>query len=1379
MKTARVSVCLAILLCGVLSSPLFAQGLPPGGGSYGLPPTGQAGVTDAPPDSYDIFDNRRFQFRTDFGDGVGYAKGFQTFGAFQPIIIDPDDLILFLNPRGIVTYTGELAANGGAGARWYDRGSDRIWGLSAWYDYDNTGDNKYDQIGASFESLGQYLDVRANTYILTHGGRDFIGRFLTGQQQFIGNNIGIGQISTYDNPLSGGDFEIGGALPGIGDIGGRAYAGGYYYQGDGTGAVYGVRGRAEALITQDLWGTVIVTHDKLFGTNVTGAFTWYLGSGQQARWFQRIPMQDRMWQQVERQYRIAVWREQQADTVLALRNGGTGGSGGPAGTPIFVVHVDNTAGGGGDGTAEHPLNFLPTTTGSNVDIVFVHRGNGTSTNMNNGITLNSFQRLLGQGVQHLFNSQQGTFVLPGYSPGVLPSITNPAGDVVTLASFNEVSGFRISGGGRHGITGTGIDSFNINNVNVFNNGDGLTHTGAGIAITNASGVGQVFDATLTANAADGMRIDNTGTTLSLAVNRVTADANFNGIALVETAGSTMNVTMADTTADNNQHDGIIISATAASTFNGLFDRITANSNNVPQVDVGFGNGMTVTANASTVNLEIQHSTFNNNNLNGVSVVGTNASIVNLAMLNNNSTISNNLQSGLFYDITDSTGNVVLQNNIFNNNGAFGAFVQATNGSLAFVAGGLGTEDINGNGVLDPGEDANGNGLFDRQGNTFDANHGAAIAYTLRDAATGTIDIRGNLITRTLNDTGLSTIYNGQGIDVRLTGSTGASNATAILTSGIIDRNTIGSLTDATLGNAGAGMVVFADQLTTLSNVTVGNTDGVANNGNLVANNAGIGINFERRNQAIVNNILIQDNRVSLNTLDGVAIIAANTANDLNDYTMQSNVITNNGNATNLQTAGVRLRVEADAHLSVSMFDNLISNNVNDGVLTVEQVNLPTDQRFVTGVWDRNTITNNGQNGIHLTAASSALVIGSSLNNGNTITGNLGTGPGSGQGIRISGAGTGSIGFNNISNNNGGGIYVIDATFKGWTITSNSIVQNNGDGLRIVQTFPGGIAGGAGVFVDAESNIIRDNAQRGVNILNGGDVTTTVILNGNNIFGNGFEGIRVVNTAVDDPLQADLVPSAPGPTLNLPATGLVTRNPVLFLTVTNNNIEGNGRFSTAGTSNGLVILVGSAGGGYTFTDNGGFFAGGTRAGVGATVTGNSFSGNFGDDFLAASYVSTVDPVATTGTWTNVPPFAVTPPFQGDPLSRLDMLWADNTFEAITQATFGGAYTNAEPTFKSRDITQVDPGPFQNGGRPRNVQRLAGRFGLPPATPGGASNTFLYSGIGTSTFRLMNGSDTGDFAGVIDVQPYTNPLTDAAGFLIAPGPLTTMPWGWSLE
>ena len=128
MNTARVSLCLAILLSWTLASPVLAQQMVPGQTSVGgYPQDFDQEVDDIHTRS--IFDNRNVMIRSDAGDGVGYLRGYQTFAAFQPIIAVPDELVFWMSPRGYVTYnSGSFAGNLGSGFRWLNPGTQRIFG---------------------------------------------------------------------------------------------------------------------------------------------------------------------------------------------------------------------------------------------------------------------------------------------------------------------------------------------------------------------------------------------------------------------------------------------------------------------------------------------------------------------------------------------------------------------------------------------------------------------------------------------------------------------------------------------------------------------------------------------------------------------------------------------------------------------------------------------------------------------------------------------------------------------------------------------------------------------------------------------------------------------------------------------------------------------------------------------------------------------------------------------------------------------------------------------------------------------------------------------------------------------------------------------------
>jgi hypothetical protein len=1450
MKTARVSLCLAMMVTCALASPALAQQAPPGQGSFGgWPDVSQEGTDDIHTRS--IWDNRNFMLRTDGGDGVGYIRGYQTFAAFQPVQIVPDEFILWMSPRGYITYnSGSFAGNLGAGFRWLDKETNRIWGGGAWWDHDNNGTNIYDQLGGSLEWLGKYFDLRANAYIPTNQNVHINSQFLNNNNVFIGNNIGVGQTTITNTALRGGDFEGGGALPGIGELGLRAYAGGYYYQGpESGGGIYGVRSRLEALVTQDMWGTVIWQHDRVFGTTVSGAATFYLFTGNEPRWFKRIPMETRLYQQQERQYRVAVQQNIENDVIVALRAGGTGGSGGPVGTPIFVLHVDNKAAAGGNGTVEHPLNFLPTTTASNVDIIFVHRGTGTSFNMNQGTTLNDWERLLGQGVQHQFTDTLGTFTLPGFSPGPLPTITNinPGGNAVTLASHNEVSGFNIAfniaGQTNQGIAGSFITDFNINNVNITGAGNSTLApvNGAAVQLLNATGTGVIASSTFNNNPnADGILVNNSfGGTLDLTIKNVQANNDKNGVDLIA-SGSTINPTVSNLTASNNALDGISSTLTAGSSMTGTYDQVTADSNNTGSTPTaGFGNGFVYNSDASSGTIAITRSTFSQNHLNGVDFITTGNSSLTASLLNNTSLtalspnptfgsspgIFNNGLNGIVFTNTDSQVTATILNNTIANNGGFGIGV-ASQGTGAFPstfnlnAGGYLTQDVNGNGVLDPGENKVAiaslgstiisNGLLNQEGNTLVGNKGAGISYELLDQATGVANIIGNTIQTTSAGTGP---FLGQGIDVRLTGSSTTSSATASMIGGVIDKNTIGSLTDATRGNAGAGIVVFANQNTALQGLAIG-TAGV---GNIIGNNGGDGINITRGDTSQMGNISpiqITSNTIQANTGNGLTINALNSFDGIvNGFVVSGNTI---GSLTNAalgnKGSGIALHVEADANMDVDIMNNVISNNALNGIQTSELAGSVGDLRGIGGTWGGNTITKNGfggsaaantTHGIWLDgtvgSALENLLIGSlsSLSGGNLIQGNAG------EGILMTAPGNVEIAFNTVDTNNTGGIYLaarptVLATIDHNLITNNGSTTNplpdQGDGIQILNdgTFAGSI-GTPDYTVVVSANTITGNLGRGINILNQGNGQTSVDIDSNTIMGNKLEGIYVVNT----PAFNQSV-NALGETAMAGNAGLRVI-PRLDLIVNNNDVEGNG-INSALTATGLVVRIGSSDGGIndpTF-DDGGFYNDpltGPRGGVGATVTNNTFHGNLGDDISFSSFTATVTPAASGGGTWSATAFNDPTSYQTVPLARLDLSFHNNTFDStsenvgnvvnntnvgnITGNNVAAQYSINDGVFISRINTATPPGPFASATREINAERLAGRFlgALPPFSP--QLGDFLFPGMGQSTFRLLGATTAADVAAagfITDNAPYADPLFDANGVAVGPK-FDNMPYGWT--
>jgi hypothetical protein len=541
MNAVRISICLAILAMGAIGKMASAQDQDPNsapgrasvqGGSYDLPER----------DPWDP----RFRLRSDIGDGVGYERGYQTFGGFLPFWSNPNQSLFFVDPRIIVPYDGDFAANVGVGLRHFNEDTNRIFGASFWYDHDNSHLTQYHQYGISLESLGKYFDMRLNAYLPNNVSRVQLSQSIGGPF-FIGNNIGFDRTTVVEQAMRGGDFEIGGALPYLGDLGLRTYIGAYLLDAPGVEGTVGTRFRADALVTQDAAVQVGVTNDQLFGTNVTGAVTLSFPFTRESRWFRRPKVPSRLYSPTERSYRVPVYRRSESDYILATN---------PADNlPFRVAHVNNANALAGTGTFETPFNTLPASVASDFDIIFINRGTGTSVGMTTGITLQANQRLLGQGLVYSVTAVDRTFSLPGFSAGVFPSITNLAGNAITLANNNEVAGLNIAGAAGAGIAGTGISGFNIHDVSV-------TTSSGGVNLANATGIGTITNATLSSNRASGLTVNNSsGSPFNLSVATSTLNSNTgSGVNLTASGGSNLTTTITGSTINDNTVHGIALSA---------------------------------------------------------------------------------------------------------------------------------------------------------------------------------------------------------------------------------------------------------------------------------------------------------------------------------------------------------------------------------------------------------------------------------------------------------------------------------------------------------------------------------------------------------------------------------------------------------------------------------------------------------------------------------------------------------------------------------------------------------------------------------------------------------------------------------------------------
>jgi hypothetical protein len=408
--------------------------------------------------------------------GYGQDAAFTSIGGRWAA--DLSDAIGFVDGNFRIDNNSKGGGNIGGGFRWFQDGlllgDPRIWGVSGWYDGQESSINKYfNQLGVSFESLGQYIDLRLNANIPLDERKMSDTTTMTNQLAFTGNSLGIATLTPTDVALRVVDFEVAAR---VFDLNLWAYGGGYEMDGQGVSAM-GRKAGMRGYVTNDLVLSVGVTDDDVFGTNTVVQAIWTPGrtSAGPSWWTHELP--DRMREQVYRNQYVALQRTETEGTKTLTNTNGTA---------LRIVHVDSSAAAGGNGTAEHPLNSL-TAVNSNSqtgDIILVH---ANSSFADQTATLQDQQRFLGEGggITHtVATAQMGTVTLPETFAGALnatrPIIDNTGSpiDAVSLAATTvnqtgftpiEVSNFTIMGGARGIASGaSGVGGANINNIAISN-----------------------------------------------------------------------------------------------------------------------------------------------------------------------------------------------------------------------------------------------------------------------------------------------------------------------------------------------------------------------------------------------------------------------------------------------------------------------------------------------------------------------------------------------------------------------------------------------------------------------------------------------------------------------------------------------------------------------------------------------------------------------------------------------------------------------------------------------------------------------------------------------------------------------------------------------
>lgn len=606
-----------------------------------------------------------------------------------------------------------LEGNFGLGIRQLIEEWGGIWGAYGYYDIRRSEQgNLFSQATLGTEWLAENWEARANAYIALTGEKTITNTLPT-TIRFSGTGlIATGGTSTLtETPMSGFDFEAGYKLPlPVSWPDTRVYAGGYYFDADHVPAIHGARARFKSDITDWLQIGAEYRDDNIrdHETLAEIRLRYKFGESTQAP---ANPLLKRFEESPIRDVDIVTNGATINTTSDAIVTNSSSGS------AQEIYFVDNTASAGGNGSNETPFNTLSAAVavaGAN-DIIYVRAGDGTSTGMDSGITLNTQgQKLIGSGTNLTFRSlglnvsgmniPDDDYVIAAATTAPVITNSNATSDGITIAANDVyVSGITVSNSTRDGIRinaagGQNFQNTHIENVTLENNdANGLSLiTTAGGNITNTT----LNNVTASNNLFEGVSLSSSGagsliTGFTVEDSLFERNSRYGLYGLAQTSGDIGLITVTDTTSTRNGERGYYFSANAAgSVINNILFNDSVSSYNA---DIGFmaealGSGGlidTITLDNFSVLDNREHGVYITSNGTGSLVSTTN-------ILHSN--FSDNATYGLYSLATagGDIGTIFADNSVFNNNDAMGTYILSNNTGSIVSAVRIENSDFNDN-----------------------------------------------------------------------------------------------------------------------------------------------------------------------------------------------------------------------------------------------------------------------------------------------------------------------------------------------------------------------------------------------------------------------------------------------------------------------------------------------------------------------------------------------------------------------------------------------------------------------------------------------------------------------------------------------------------
>jgi hypothetical protein len=426
-------------------------------------------VQDSAPANYDqkllapgcrsAFHTMHLELRHTEARGIGYKEGYTTLEGFG--IYDRNHCFMpFLDLRGHLFDNGKWAGNVGIGGRSYFSSLNHFLGYYCYYDVRQDRHHlTAQQVSPGIEFIGSRMEYRLNGYFPVAETKSHQYGFKF--DAFDGHRILL--KSKRRDVMIGGDAEVGAHLTQSTKYDVYAGAGPYYFSSSHASAWGGkvrLLGRYKEYISLE----ASYSYDHLFRNVVQGTITLNLPFGSKLKKREK-ECSSRIDLALSRlafaPYRFEIPVVKKISTKDKAINPATG-------DPWNVWFVNNTS--SSEGTFESPFPTLLQAQNASApnDMIYVFPGDGTTTGMDMGITLQDGQTFFGSGIAQRISTTKGKIKIPAFSNS-LPMITSSGINVVTLGNGNEVSGMNIMATTSRGIRGNGVNGTTINNNNVFGN----------------------------------------------------------------------------------------------------------------------------------------------------------------------------------------------------------------------------------------------------------------------------------------------------------------------------------------------------------------------------------------------------------------------------------------------------------------------------------------------------------------------------------------------------------------------------------------------------------------------------------------------------------------------------------------------------------------------------------------------------------------------------------------------------------------------------------------------------------------------------------------------------------------------------------------------